>query len=128
MSQAAQLIHYYGDLVGTFVGWDSLILSSLVSGSAGVMAGTANVVPAEIVAVHDAVKAGDLESAREVWARIYPLLDTALTTSYVAAVKAALEAVGFSAGPTREPVLPLEPADAARITELASAFRPQPVA
>ncbi len=23
MAQAAQLIHYYGDLVGTFVGWDS---------------------------------------------------------------------------------------------------------
>ena len=128
MAQAAQLIHYYGDLVGTFVGWDSLILSSLVYGSAGVMAGTANVVPAEIVAVHDAVKAGDLQSAREVWARIYPLLDTALTTSYVAAVKAALEAVGFSAGPTREPVRPLEPADASRITELASAFCPQPVA
>jgi 4-hydroxy-tetrahydrodipicolinate synthase len=69
-----------------------------------------------------------MQSAREVWTRIYPLLDTALTTSYVAAVKAALEAVGFSAGPTREPVLPLEPADAARIAELASAFRPQPVA
>jgi 4-hydroxy-tetrahydrodipicolinate synthase len=128
MAQAAQLIHHYGDLVATFVGWDSLILSSLASGSAGVMAGTANVVPAELVAVHDAVKAGDLQSAREVWSRIYPLLDTALTTSYVAAVKAAMEAVGFSVGPTREPVRPLEPADADRITELASAFRPQPVA
>jgi 4-hydroxy-tetrahydrodipicolinate synthase len=128
MAQAAQLIHYYGDLVGTFVGWDTLILSSLVSGSAGVMAGTANVVPAEIVAVHDAVKAGDLQSAREAWARIYPLLDTALSTSYVAAVKASLDAVDFSCGPTREPVQPLEPADAARIAQLASAFRPQPVA
>ena len=128
MAQAAQLIHHYGDLVGTFVGWDSLILSSLVSGSAGVMAGTANVVPAEIVAVYDAVKAGDLQSAREAWARIYPLLDAALSTSYVAAVKAALDAVGFSCGPTREPVRPLEPADAARIAELAAVFRPQSVA
>ena len=25
MAQAAQLIHHYGDLVGTFIGWDSLI-------------------------------------------------------------------------------------------------------
>ena len=62
MAQAAQLIHHYGDLVGTFIGWDSLILSSLVSGAAGVMAGTANVVPAEIVAVYDAVQAGDLDA------------------------------------------------------------------
>jgi 4-hydroxy-tetrahydrodipicolinate synthase len=128
MGQAAQLIHHYGDLVGTFVGWDSLILSALVSGAAGVMAGTANIVPAEIVAVHDAVKAGDLDAARAAWLRIYPLLDFALSTSYVAAVKAALDAAGFPAGATREPVLPLESADAAHITELASAFRPQLVA
>lgn len=123
MAQAAQLIHYYGDLVGTFLGWDSLILSSLASGSAGVMAGTANVIPAEIVAVYDAIQAGDLAAAREAWAVIYPLLDAALSTNYVAAVKVALDAVGFPAGPTREPILPLDPADAAKITELASAFR-----
>jgi 4-hydroxy-tetrahydrodipicolinate synthase len=128
MAQAAQLIHHYGDLVGTFLGWDTLILSSLVSGAAGVMAGTANVVPAEIVAVYDAVKAGDLEAARHAWARIYPLLDAALSVNYIAAVKLALEAAGFPAGSTREPVLPLDPVDAAHITELASAFRPQPVA
>ena len=128
MAQAAQLIHHYGDLVGTFVGWDSLILSSLVAGAAGVMAGTANVVPAELVAVHDAVRAGDLAAAREAWARVYPLLDAALSTSYVAAVKTALDAVGFPVGLTREPVRPLEPADASRIAELASAFQTQPVA
>jgi 4-hydroxy-tetrahydrodipicolinate synthase len=128
MSQAAQLIHHYGDVIGTFLGWDSLILSSLLSGAAGVMAGTANVVPAEIVAVYDAVKAGDLEAARQAWARIYPLLDAALSVNYVAAVKVGLEAVGFPVGPTREPVLPLDPADAAHIAELAAVFRPQPVA
>jgi 4-hydroxy-tetrahydrodipicolinate synthase len=128
MAQAAQLIHHYGDLVGTFVGWDSLILSSLVSGAAGVMAGTANVVPAEIVAVYDAVQAGDLQSARQAWARVYPLLDAALSSeNYVAAVKLALNVAGFPAGTTREPVLPLGADDAARITELASAFAPQPV-
>jgi 4-hydroxy-tetrahydrodipicolinate synthase len=127
MAQAAQLIHHYGDLVGTFIGWDTLILSALTSGAAGVMAGTANAVPAEIVAVYDAVRIGDLEAARQAWARIYPLLDAALSVNYIAAVKVALNAVGFPAGSTREPVLPLDPEDATRITELASAFRPQPV-
>ena len=128
MAQAAQLIHHYGDLVGTFIGWDTLILSALLSGAAGVMAGTANAVPAEIVAVHDAVQSGDLDAARQAWARIYPLLDAALSVNYIAAVKVALNAAGFPAGPTREPVLPLDPEDATRITELASVFRPQPVA
>ena len=127
MAQAAQLIHSYGDLVGTFIGWDTLIFSSLVSGAAGVMAGTANVVPAEIVAVYDAIQAGDLDTAREAWARVFPLLDAALSVNYIAAVKVALEAVGFPVGSPREPVSPLDPADAARITELASALRRQPV-
>lgn len=129
MAEAAQLIHHYGDLVGTFLGWDSLILSSLVSGAAGVMAGTANVVPAEIVAVHDAVVAGDLAAAREAWQRVYPFLDAALSAvNYVAAVKLALDAVGFPCGAPREPVLPLEGSEAASITALAAALKPQPVA
>jgi len=127
MAQAAQLIHSYGDLVGTFIGWDTLIFSSLVSGAAGVMAGTANVVPAEIVAVYDAIQAGDLVTAREAWGRVFGLLDAALSVNYSAAVKVALDAVGFPVGSPREPVSPLHAADAARIAELASAFHRQPV-
>jgi len=38
-----------------------------------------------------------------------------------------LNAVGFPAGPTREPVLPLAPEDDINITNLASVFRPQTV-
>lgn len=128
MAQAAQLIHHYGDLVGTFVGWDTLILSSLVAGSAGVMAGTANIVPAEIVAVYDAVQAGDLAAAREAWLRIYPLLDASLSVNYIAAVKAGLAAAGFPVGDPREPFAALAGAEADRIAELAGAFRLQPVA
>lgn len=128
MGQAAQLIHHYGDLVSTFVGWDSLMLSSLVSGSAGVMCGTANVIPAELVAVYDAVQSGDAEATAEAWARVYPLLDAALSVPYVQAVKLALEAVGHSAGPVREPLLPLSGADADVITKLAVAFKAQPAA
>ena len=40
-----QLIHNHGDVISTFVGWDSLLLAALAEGAAGVMAGTANVVP-----------------------------------------------------------------------------------
>ena len=118
--------HEYGDLVSTFVGWDTLILSSLVSGSAGVMAGTANVIPAELVAIYDRVKEGDVGAARAAWAKVYPFLEAALSTSYIAAVKTAMEAIGHSAGPVRDPLLPLGPADAARIEQLVAALRPQP--
>lgn len=123
MAQSAQLIHNHGDVIATFVGWDSLLLCALSEGAAGVMAGTANVVPTELVAVYDAVNTGDLEQARQAWARVYPLIDAIMAQPFIPAVKAALTAVGFPVGPPREPVAALAPAAAARITELASALR-----
>src|SRR5690348_12292813 len=119
MDQSAQLIHNHGDVISTFVGWDSLLLSALAEGAAGVMAGTANVVPGELVAVYDAVSAGDLDGARKTWAQVYPLIEAIMAQPFVAAVKAGLAAVGFPVGAPRPPFAALDPAAAARITQLA---------
>jgi 4-hydroxy-tetrahydrodipicolinate synthase len=126
MAQTARLIHHHGDVISTFVGWDSLLLSALAEGAAGVMAGTANVVPAELVAVYDAASAGNLGQAREAWALVYPLIDAILAQPFIPAVKAALAAAGFPAGRPREPVAELRPAAAARIAELVAGLRPVP--
>jgi len=125
-AQSAQLIHNYGDVIATFVGWDSLLLSALAEGAAGVMAGTANVVPTELVAVYDAVNAGNLEQARQAWARIYPLIDAIMAHPFIPAVRAGLEAVGFPIGSPRPPVAKLDAAAAAHIAELAAAVRSVP--
>jgi 4-hydroxy-tetrahydrodipicolinate synthase len=119
MAQSAVLIHKYGDVISTFVGWDSLLLSALAEGAAGVMAGTANVVPSELVAVYDAVSAGDLEGARKTWAQIYPLIEAIMDQPFIAAVKAGLAAVGFPVGTPRPPFAELDPDAAARIAQLA---------
>jgi 4-hydroxy-tetrahydrodipicolinate synthase len=121
MAQSAALIHNHGDVIETFVGWDSLLLSTLVEGAAGVMAGSANVVPAELVAVYDAVAAGDLAGARQAWAPVFPLLDAMLSENFIAAVKAALAAVGFDIGGPRAPIAPLDDEATARIAKLAAA-------
>lgn len=122
MSQVGQLIHHHGDVIATFVGWDSLLLSALTEGAAGVMAGTANVMPAELVSIHRALRAGDLERARSEWFRIYPLMDAMMSVPFIPAVKTALNAVGFPAGSPRRPLLDTD-ADAARtISSLATAL------
>ena len=121
MAQSAQLIHNHGDVISTFVGWDSLLLAALTEGAAGVMAGTANVVPTELVAVYDAVATGDLGQARQAWARVYPLIDAIMAEPFIPAVKAAMAAVGFPVGTPRAPVAELDPDAAARIAELATA-------
>lgn len=123
MAQAGQLIHRYGDVISTFIGWDSLLLQAISEGAAGVMAGTANVIPAELVSIHRALRDGELGRARAEWARIYPLMDTMLSAPFIPAVKAALEAAGFPIGPPREPVLGLDAATTARISALYEELR-----
>jgi 4-hydroxy-tetrahydrodipicolinate synthase len=122
MAQAAQLIHRYGDVISTFVGWDSLLLAALTEGAAGVMAGTANVMPAHLVSIHRALRAGDLERARREWTRIYPLMDAIMSAPFIPAIKTALTAVGFPIGSPRPPLLDLDPDTAATISALATAL------
>jgi 4-hydroxy-tetrahydrodipicolinate synthase len=123
MAQSAQLIHNHGDVISTFVGWDSLLFSALTEGAAGVMAGTANVVPAQLVSVYDAIQTGDLHAARQEWERIYPLIDAIISAPFIPAVKAALDGAGFPVGAPRKPVHGLDQDTAAKIKTLAAKFQ-----
>ena len=127
IAQAGQLIHNHADVVSTFVGWDSLLLAALAEGAAGVMAGTANVVAAQLVSIHAAMTQGDLHRARGEWEQLYPLIDAIMAAPFSAAVKTALGATGFGIGNPRLPVLPLDGEVAATISRLASALPPAPV-
>lgn len=118
--QALQLIHHHGDAIGTFIGWDSYIYSALAEGAAGVMAGAANVVPAEIVSVARKIGAGDLDGALAEWKRLYPVIDAMISIPFIPAVKAGLELQGVPAGPPRRPLAPT-PRDAIARIEAALA-------
>jgi 4-hydroxy-tetrahydrodipicolinate synthase len=100
---AAQLIHEYGDVVSVFVGWDTLFLAALLEGAAGSVIGAANVVPRQLVSVYDAVQAGDLALARDLWKTLFPLMSTFVSGGYTAAIKCGLGLIGASAGPQRGP-------------------------
>jgi 4-hydroxy-tetrahydrodipicolinate synthase len=120
MAQAGQLIHRHGDVISTFIGWDSLLLAAITEGAAGVMAGTANVMPAQLVSIHRAVTAGDLNRARREWAQLYPLMDAIMSAPFIPAIKIALIALGFPAGAPRNPLAELDAATAATIAKLAA--------
>jgi 4-hydroxy-tetrahydrodipicolinate synthase len=119
MAQAGKLVHNHGDAIATFVGWDSLMLAALTEGAAGVMAGTANVMPAELVSVYRAIQDGELERAQSEWAAIYPLMDAIMSAPFIPAIKAALTALGFPAGSPRKPLRDLDATTAATISSLA---------
>jgi 4-hydroxy-tetrahydrodipicolinate synthase len=119
MAQVGKLVHYHGDVISTIVGWDGLALASLADGAAGVMCGSANLVPRELVAVQRAVAENDLERARMEWERVYPLLDALLSTAFIPGIKAVLNGLGVGVGEVREPLSPVSPELARTLTALA---------
>lgn len=121
MAQAGALVHRLGGVIRTFVGWDSLLLPALAEGAAGVMAGTANLLAAQLVSIHAAIGEGDLDRARSEWEAIYPLVDAIMHAPFMPAIKHALNATGFAVGNPRLPILPLGEQEGAAIARLAAA-------
>ncbi|MEN0138121.1 MAG: 4-hydroxy-tetrahydrodipicolinate synthase [Rhodococcus sp. (in: high G+C Gram-positive bacteria)] len=113
--QALQLIHHHSDVIGTFIGWDSYIYSALVEGAAGVMAGAANVVPDEIVAVNRLIADGDLHGALAKWRDLYPVIDSMISVPFISAVKAGLALQGEPVGAPRRPTAELPAEQVERI-------------
>ncbi len=107
--QALRLIHHHGDDIKLIMGWDSFSFGALTEGAAGIMAGAANVVPNEIVAVVRAIRAGDLGRALQDWLRVFPAIDAMMAVPFTQAVKAGLRLQGLDIGSPREPLLDLEP-------------------
>ena len=100
---AAQLIHEFGEQVSVFVGWDTLFYAALLEGAAGSVIGAANVVPQHLVSVYDAIQASDLELARKLWSKLFPVMSAFVSGGYNAGIKTGMELVGHSAGPQRAP-------------------------
>ena len=113
--QALQLIHHHSDVLDTIIGWDSYIYSALVEGAAGVMAGAANVIPAEIVAVVRLMEEGRLAEGLAEWKKVYPVIDAMISEPFIAAVKKGLELQGFPIGAPRQPMAQVSAAATARI-------------
>jgi 1-pyrroline-4-hydroxy-2-carboxylate deaminase len=99
------------------VGGDDWALEGFCAGATGWVSGVADVVPGDCVALYDACRAGELETAREIYARMLPLARFDMTPKLVQYFKAAMDEVGFTGGPTRPPRLPLTDAERAALRE-----------
>jgi len=100
-----QLLQDYSDRFGIFNGLDSLTFYALAAGARGSVWGAANFIPDLAVELYRVlVLEKDLEAARSVWARIWPICHVLDTNHYAGAVKTACELLGIPAGPPRAPV------------------------
>jgi dihydrodipicolinate synthase/N-acetylneuraminate lyase len=105
------------------VGGDDWALEGLCAGATGWVSGVAVVAPAECVALYEHCRAGELEPAREIYARLLPVARFDMTPKLVQYFKAAQDAVGLAGGPTRPPRLPLDAGERAALDEALRALR-----
>jgi dihydrodipicolinate synthase/N-acetylneuraminate lyase len=79
----------------------------LLRRGAGWISGVADVLPAQCVRLWDLCAAGDLQSARELYAELLPLARLDMTPKLVQYFKAAMDELGLGGGPCRPPRLAL---------------------
>jgi 4-hydroxy-tetrahydrodipicolinate synthase len=119
-SQAAQLIHEFGNEVGVFVGWDTMYYATLAEGALGSVHGGANIVAPQMVKIFELISAKRNSEAKEVWDEIYPLMRFLTGGGYVTGVKGALEQLGRPVGDPRKPIAPLEGERKAELKQILS--------
>lgn len=114
--QVSELIRRAPEGFSVLSGDDDLTLALMATGGQGVISVASNVAPAEVSAMCEAMLSGDLESARKLHHKLFPLFKACFAESNPVPVKEAMALLGLMTDNVR---LPLAPA-AASTRELMS--------
>jgi 4-hydroxy-tetrahydrodipicolinate synthase len=96
-----------GNTISIFTGSDAMAYSNLELGGSGAIIGAANVAPKIASKIFDDYRKGDLKGARESQDKLLPVIEALGLGKYPAALKEAMNLIGMSVGPLKEPLQPL---------------------
>jgi 4-hydroxy-tetrahydrodipicolinate synthase len=122
------LFNAIGDRYILFAGLDDVALEGLVLGARGWVSGLTNAFPQESIALYDAVKRGDLDTARAIYRWFMPLLHLDAEHDLVQSIKLAEQVMGRGSERVRPPRHQLTGARRAEVialVEQAAATRPK---
>jgi len=97
------------------MGRDTLIFHALISGARGAVPATGNIAPRLLVEIYETFARGDLPGALAAQKRLSPIRMALGLGTAPGGVKAALDLLGLSIGPSRAPVAPLPPEKLAKM-------------
>ena len=117
MAQMVELQALCGDKLDIYSGEDALTVPMMAMGAKGTISVLSNVVPAQSVAMTDACKAGDFETAAQWQYRLLPLINALFSEVNPIPAKAAAAAMGYGADFLRLPLTPMEDATRAVLFE-----------
>jgi len=92
-----------------FIGRDHLILEALHRGATGAVTACGNVAPRAFVELYKAYREGRQDDAARLQTIVKPLREAFALHTFPSVMKAAMEMIGFPAGPCRRPVGPMPP-------------------
>lgn len=108
LTLTCEMIRQTGDDFKVLMGRDSLICAGLHHGAAGAIAATGNVVPALVVEIYEAFRAGDFPRSLAAQEKLAILRQAFSLGSFPVVIKDAMNMIGLPAGPPRRPIRPLE--------------------
>jgi dihydrodipicolinate synthase/N-acetylneuraminate lyase len=119
----AELVNLCPDL-DVLVGGDDWALEGLCAGAVGWVSGVADVLPAQSARLFDLCTAGELVSARDLYAELLPLARLDMKPKLVQYFKAGLDELGIGGGPCRPPRLPLTESELGEVRRAVAGFSP----
>ena len=104
LTYTMEILEYAGDRINVLVGHDEVVLNALAGGVHGMILASAQVYPEVWQAVLEAVRWGDLETARALQRQVQKLSRIFCRYGGGVAVKQALKMMGIDAGRPRSPL------------------------
>ncbi|MDQ3124346.1 MAG: dihydrodipicolinate synthase family protein, partial [Pseudomonadota bacterium] len=121
------LLNEFGDRYVLFAGLDDVALEGLMLGARGWVSGLTNAFPKESLALWDAFKRGDMDTALAIYRWFMPLLHLDADHDLVQSIKLAEQIMGRGherVRPPRHPLVGARRAEVVAMVEKAAATRP----
>ncbi len=110
LKQCAKVAELCGDKITMLSGDDFTTLPLLAIGGKGVISVVSNIVPQDMAGMCEAFMKGDLDTARKLHYKMWPLMEAMFFETNPTPAKTALKMMGKITGEVRQPLCPLSPA------------------
>ena len=117
IDQTVKTMQLADGCIDLYSGEDGEIVPIMSLGGLGVISVLSNVAPRQTHEICAKCLEGDYEAARQLQFKAYPLVKALFSEVNPIPVKAALNMLGFNAGPLRLPLTPMEEANKAKLRE-----------
>jgi len=118
LKQGAKTLELCGDKITVLSGDDFTTLPLLCVGGMGVISVVSNVVPGDMAGMCNAFFKGDLEGARKLHYKMWPLIEAMFYETNPVPVKTAVKLMGKITGEVRQPLCPLSKANEDKLRQV----------